>query len=125
MHWRDEHGVPVEACWDKKCCLGVETVEDIGDPKCQIKMACQPHGPIKEVHLSLSGHVGISEELPDAVPHSVELASQVRSRRTKAFDEHLSNQAVKNPGKKKKGRILRRPTKSCCQSGGRSRENWV
>ena len=136
LSWRDEHGVPVEACRDKKCGAGVEAIEDMadhtqhGDPKCQVKMACQPHAPIKEVHLSLSGHVDISAELPDAVPHSVELASKVRSRRIRAFDEHLSNQAVKNPRKQKKhkkqkGRRLRRPTKSCCQSGGRSRENWV
>jgi hypothetical protein len=107
LSWRDEHGVPVEACWDKRCGAGVEAIEDMmdhtqhGDPKCQVKMACQPHALIKEVHLSLSGHVNISAELPDALPHSVELACKVRSRRIRAFDEHLSNQAVKNPGKNK------------------------
>jgi hypothetical protein len=85
LSWRDEHGVPVEACWDKKCGAGIEAIEDMvdhtqhGDPKCQVKMACQPHAPIKEVHLSLSGHVDISEELPDAVPHSVGSVSSHQS----------------------------------------------
>ena len=108
LSWRDEQGVPVEACWDRKCGAGVEVIEDMadntqhGDPHCKIKMACNPEGPVEEVHLSLSGHIDMSEELPDVVPPSVELIAKVKARRRRAFDEHLSNQDVKGPAKNKK-----------------------
>ena len=106
LSWRDEKGVPLEACWDEKCGAGVDSIEAMsdstqhGNPKCAVKLACNPQ-PLKEVHLSMSGHVDVSVELPEEVPPSVELLESTKSRRKRTFDQHLSEQAPKPENKNK------------------------
>ena len=99
LKWRDENGVPLEANWDEKCGGGVKSVEDMADvtqhgvEKCEVKLACQGNRPVREVHLSLSGDVDVSEELPQQLPPSIELAEQHHARRKRTFDQYLSSQA--------------------------------
>ena len=60
----------------------------------------------------MSGHVDVSEELPDAVPGSVQIEHQVQQRRKRVIDEHLTSQVKDSSKKQVRKQVERQKIKS-------------